>query len=167
MGSRCYALYPFIGEGIFTQDGSSWKQSREMLRRPFLRIHYQDLKGFGEHVDSLITRLLASEGMVDLQPHFFGFTLATTTALTLGQPVESLENETQDNFASSFDPASRMSSLWARLQDLYWVYNPKRYKISCRAVEAFAGRLAKQALRENAEKSEAGNSNGYAYIQDL
>ena len=59
-----------------------------MLRRPFLQIRYQNLKGFGEHVDSLITKLSASEGMVDLQPHFFGFTLTSTTALTFGQPVE-------------------------------------------------------------------------------
>ena len=167
MGSRRYALYPFIGEGIFTQDGLSWKHSREMLRRPFLRIHYQDLKGFGEHVDSLITKLSASEGVVDLQPHFFRFTLATTTALIFGQPVESLENETQDTFASSFDHASWISSLRTRLQDLYWVYNPKRYRVSCQTVKAFAGGLVKQALRENAEKSEAGNSNGYAFIRDL
>ena len=167
MGSRRYALYPFIGEGIFTQDGSPWKHSREMLRRPFLRTHYQDLKGFGEHIDSLITRLSASEGMVDLQPHFFRLTLATTTALIFGQPVESLEKETQDTFASSFDHASWISSLRTRLQDFYWLYNPKRYRDSCRAVKAFAGGLVKQALRENAEKSDARDSNGYAFIRDL
>ena len=108
---------------------------------------HQDLRGFREHVDSLTIKISTSEGMLDLQPHIFRFMLATTTALIFGQPVESLENEAQETFASSFDHASWISSLRSQLQDLHRVYNPKRYKDSCRVIEEFAGALLKQALQ--------------------
>lgn len=164
MGSRRGALLPFIGDGIFTQDKKAWKHSRELLRRPFLKNHYQDLKGFGEHIDSLITRLSTLSGVVDLQPFFFRFTLATTTALIFGQSIDGLE-EAQQNFAKDFDYASRISSLRMRLQDFYWAYSPSRYKAACRGIKEFANVFVKQALQE---KNRTGpDSDRYAFIQDL
>ena len=136
-----------------------------MLCRPFLRIHYQDLKGFGEHIDGLITRLLVSEGMVDLQPYFFRFTLATTTALIFGQPRGGLEIEVWENPASSFDHASWTSSLRSRLQDALWVYNLKGNGEYSRVFQAFAGTLMKWALREYTEKPQAGTSNGHLHLR--
>ena len=62
-----------------------------MLRQPYLRLRYQDLNGFEEHVDSLIAAFSASESMLNLLLHFFRFRLATTSALSFSQPVESLE----------------------------------------------------------------------------
>ncbi|KAH0830859.1 hypothetical protein FOPE_02166 [Fonsecaea pedrosoi] len=38
--------YQFFGEGIFTQEGQAWKQSREMLRRRYTRIQARDLETF-------------------------------------------------------------------------------------------------------------------------
>ena len=164
MGSRRGALLPFIGEGIFTQDGTAWKHSRELLRQPFLKSHYQDLKGFSEHIDSLVAGLFSSSGVVDLQPYLFRFTLATTTALIFGQSVDGLE-EAQQNFAKDFDYASMISSLRTRLQDFYWAYSPSRYKTACRRIKEFANVFVKQALQE---KNRIGpDSDRYAFIQDL
>lgn len=166
MGSRRGALLPFIGEGIFTQDGPAWKHSRELLRRPFLKSHYQDLKGFGEHTDSLIAGLSSSSssGIIDLQPFLFRFTLATTTALIFGQSVDGLE-EARQNFARDFDYASKISSLRTRLQDFYWAYSPSRYKAACRGTKEFANVFVKQALQE---KNRTGpDADRYAFIQDL
>lgn len=73
-------MFPFIGEGIFTQDGGAWKLSRELLRRPFLKTHYQDLQGFREPIKDCLAKISARDSVVDLQPLFFQFTLATTTA---------------------------------------------------------------------------------------
>ena len=109
LGSRSDALRAFLGEGIFTQDGPKWKHSREMLRRPFVKMHYQNLTGFGEHVEDLIVNLKRCTGVVDLQPYCFRFTLATTTALIFGQPIKDYETQTQHRFASSFDYASLIS----------------------------------------------------------
>lgn len=167
MGSRRNALHPFIGEGIFTQDGPAWKHSREMLRRPFLKTHYQDLKAFNQHVNNLISNLSSSTGVVDLQTHFYSFTLATTTTLIFGQAVESVEGEDQDTFANSFDYASWISSLRIRLQDFYWACRTNRYGDSCRIVKDFAGGFVDEALKNTDKEATAENSNGYAFIQDL
>ena len=164
LGSRRGALLPFIGEGIFTQDGTAWKHSRELLRRPFLKSHYQDLQGFREHTDSLIAGLASSSGVVDLQPFFFRFTLATTTALIFGQSVDGLE-DAQQTFAQDFDYASRISSIRSRLQDVYWAYNPARYKRACKGIKEFANGFVERALRE---KDETGSeTDRYAFIRDL
>lgn len=53
LGSRRGAFFPFLGEGIFTQDAGPWKHSRELLRRPFLKTHYQDLEGFADLLKTL------------------------------------------------------------------------------------------------------------------
>ncbi len=166
MGMRRGALFPFVGEGIFTQDGAPWKHSREMLRRPFLKTRYQDLRGFSEHADKLIAKLSPSSGVVDLQPLFFAFTLATTTALIFGQSVETFENDEQDSFASSFDYASLISSLRVRLQDLYWAYNPSRYRAACGRIKIFADGFVQRAMQEKAGATET-ESEGYAFIREL
>ena len=164
MGSRRGAMLPFIGEGIFTQDGPAWKHSREMLRRPFLKSHYQDLHGFREHTDNLIAELSSSNGVVDLQPLFFRFTLATTTALIFGQSAVGLE-ASQQSFAKDFDYASKITSLRARLQDFYWAYSPARYKAACRDIKEFANVFVRKALDE---KNRTGlDSDRYAFVQDL
>ena len=169
MGSRRGAMLPFIGEGIFTQDGTAWKHSREMLRRPFLKSHYQDLHGFGEHTENLLAELSfrelrSSNGVVDLQPLFFRFTLATTTALIFGQSAVGHEDGQQD-FARDFDYASKITSLRARLQDFYWAYSPARYKAACRGIKDFANLFVRKALEE---KNRTGpDSDRYAFIQDL
>ena len=167
MGFRRNALHPFIGEGIFTQDGPAWKHSREMLRRPFLKTHYQDLRSFNEHVDALIASASTIDGVVDLQPFFFNFTLATTTALIFGQPIKSLGGEEEDTFAGSFDYASWISSLRIRLQEFYWAYSPSKYRKACRKVQDFAGVFVRRALEDKELVKERKESDGYAFIRDL
>ncbi|KAI4289160.1 MAG: hypothetical protein L6R35_001568 [Caloplaca aegaea] len=167
LGSRRGAMFPFLGEGIFTQDGGPWKHSRELLRRPFLKTHYQDLKGFKEPVQTLLTKLSSSSGIIDLQPLFFQFTLATTTALIFGQPVESSENDQQDSFASSFDHASWITTLRSRLTDLYWIYKPSHFRAACRIVQEFADGFVTRALSASSEDKKGTVSDRYAFIDDL
>ena len=166
LGSRSDALRSFLGEGIFTQDGPQWKHSRELLRRPFAKMHYQNLTGFREHIDDLISNLQRSSGVVDLQPFFFRLTLATTTALIFGQPIKDYDNETQHKFASSFDYASLISATRIRLADFYWAYTPSKYRQCCNEVKEYATGFVKQAIEneyDDTQKTEA----KYAFIQDL
>ena len=167
-GSRSDALRSFLGEGIFTQDGPQWKHSREMLRRPFVKMHYQNLTGFGEHIEDLIAGLQQVSGtdVIDLQPYFFRFTLATTTALIFGQPIKDYENETQHRFASNFDYASLISATRIRLADFYWVYTPSRYRQACDVVKEYAAGFVKQAMDDRREDGQQ-NEGKYAFIQDL
>ena len=169
LGSRRGGLFPFIGEGIFTQDGAPWRHSRELLRRPFLKTHYQDLKGFKKHTDKLLRRLssYSAGATVDLQPLFFQFTLATTTALIFGQPPEKDLNEKQDIFASSFDCASLISSWRTRLQDFHWMYNPSRYRKACRNVRAYADGFVKRALLSKKKNALQETPDNYTFVEDL
>lgn len=159
----------FLGEGIFTQDGPKWKHSRDLLRRPLTRMGYQDLKGFSEHVDDLISGLSAlsdHERIVDLQPMFFRLTLATTTALIFGQPVKSFDGEEQNTFSSSFDYASLTTALRLRLSGLYWAYTPSKYRTACENVKRYALDFVNQALNHGKENSESAQGK-YAFIEDL
>ena len=166
LGSRSDALRSFLGEGIFTQDGPQWKHSREMLRRPFVKMHYQNLNSFSEHVDDLITSLQRSSGVVDLQPFFFRFTLATTTGLIFGQPIKDYETEVQHEFARSFDFASLISATRIRLGDFYWAYTPSKYQQSCNIVKEYASRFVEQATKNRSDHSQE-TAEKYAFIQDL
>ena len=88
-GSRPAVFAPLLGNGIFTQEGEAWKHPRELLRKQFVHVQYQNLDHFREHVDNLIS-CLPTEEPVDLQPLFFNLTLDTATALLFGRSVYSL-----------------------------------------------------------------------------
>lgn len=168
LGSRREGLYPFLGEGIFTQDGRPWKHSREILRRQFARIEYQNLKVFDVHVNDLTSALSsAGTGVVDLQPHFFRFTLATTTDLIFGEPVRTVGHDLQETFATSFDYASYVSTIRIRLADFHWLYKTKKFKEACAIVKKYASHFVKQALKDQEENGEEAMNGRHAFILDL
>lgn len=166
MGSRREGLYPLLGEGIFTQDGRAWKHSREMLRRQFARIDFKNLNSIDEHVRELVASLQGSTGVVDLQPAFFRFTLATTTALLFGEPVDDLEDEDRNTFASSFDYASMISAIRLRLADLHWLYTPRKFTKACDNVKRYATHFVKKALGDDVINSSQ-SLEGKTLILDL
>jgi cytochrome P450 len=171
LGSRSQGLFPLLGEGIFTQDGLAWKHSREMLRRQFVRIQYQNVKVFDEHINDLISALASSKGIVDLQPLFFRYTLSTTTALLFGEPPDGvskdLKGTDQVTFGKSFDYASMISAIRIRLADFHWVYKPKKFKRACEDVKAYARHFVDQALADMNENGEEAAMERHAFIIDL
>ena len=90
-GLRRQILFPLLGDGIFTQEGASWKHSRDLLRPQFAKQQYRDMDIFRPHVDNLLDHIRANEGEIDLQPLFFNLTLDTTTELLFGKSVDSLK----------------------------------------------------------------------------
>ncbi|KAK9788187.1 putative Cytochrome P450 [Seiridium cardinale] len=108
-GARPSVFAPLLGKGIFTQEGTEWKHSRELLRKQFVRAQYQNLDHFREHVDNLVA-CIANNDVADLQPLFFNLTLDTTTALLFGQSVYSLrgaidQKDENRGFAEAFTTA--------------------------------------------------------------
>ena len=154
-----------LGEGIFTQDGSAWKHSRELLRHQFVRMQYQNLEGFREHVENLVDSLAGSSGVVDLQPCFFRLTLDTTIAMILGQPVESFRHEIGDLFSKSFNKASLVTATRVRLGDLYWLYAPRGFFTSCKTIKSYTDQFVKDSLEQNRDKTEI--LDRYKFITDL
>ncbi|CAG8900248.1 unnamed protein product [Penicillium egyptiacum] len=167
LGSRRPGLMPMLGEGIFTQDGRPWKHSRELLRRQFVRIHRQDSKIFDEHVENLISNLRSASGVVDLQPHLFRFTLATTTALIFGEPVFALPGAETDTFEKAFDYASYISAIRLRLADLEWIYKPAKFREACAVVKRYASHFVQLALDDMEKNGEEAASEKHAFILEL
>lgn len=58
---RSNAFAPFLGLGIFTNNGVSWQHSRDMLRPNFHRSQVGDLDTFETHVSHLIQAILRTD----------------------------------------------------------------------------------------------------------
>jgi cytochrome P450 len=157
---------PPLGNGIFTQEGAAWKHSREMLRKQFVRTQYQKLDGFSEHVDSLL-RALPHDGVIDLQPLFFKFTLDTTTALLFGRSVYSLRagiDHDSDNrlFSESFNVAQEGLAKHFRLAPWHSIYNPQKFRKACANVHRFVESYI-DSINDNVEQSEADEETSYFF----
>ena len=98
-----------FGDGIFTQEDSTWKHSRETLRPQFLHKQYEDLEVFKQAVDDLLDILSDTHGgIIDLQPLFFRLTLDTTTFFLFGESTRSLKQPDvtgEQTFADAFNKA--------------------------------------------------------------
>ncbi|CAF9923181.1 MAG: hypothetical protein ALECFALPRED_002318 [Alectoria fallacina] len=141
-GDRHGVFSPLLGNGIFTQEGPAWKHSRELLRKQFIRMQYQNMDVFREHVDNLLECLYVAEGTIDLQPLFFKLTLDTTTALLLGRSVYSLRAEEFTDtgnkaFAENFDIAQGGLAKRFRLAPWHSLYRPSQFRRSCSIVHQF------------------------------
>ncbi len=123
-----------FGDGIFTQEGDAWKQSREMLRPQLAYRQYEDLEGFNEPLDDLFDSLPQGGGVVDFQPLFFRFTLDVTTAFLFGESVHSLRSTDgqEQSFSNAFDTAQSYVAKRFRLLDLYLLIGGPRWKEACR-----------------------------------
>ena len=131
-----------MGTGIFTQEGSAWKRSRELLRAQFIRAQYRNLEPFREHVDNLIDQIIAAGPLVDLQPLFFKLTLDTTTDLLLGRSVHSLKADKDADaanlaFAKDFDAGQSGLAKRFRLAPFHFLYNPRHFRQACSSVHRF------------------------------
>ena len=166
LGTRRGAMFPFCGEGIFTQEGEPWRHSRELLRRPFLKTHYRNLHGFLGPIIYIMSKLPVSE-VVDLQPLFFQFTLTTTTALIFGEPTDGSRNEKDKRFASSVNHASFVSALRMRLMNFYWIYSTPSYDRSCRYIKQYADDLVQRALKMPTKASSEESAENCGFIHDL
>lgn len=165
-GQRRQALLPLFGDGIFTQEGHAWKHSREMLRKQFARIQFQNLDSFTEHVELLISRLSRARGdSVDLQPLFFNFTLDTTTSLLFGESANSLREDADDELGTSLNDASWFSAIRVQLAYLYWICSPPQYYRSCRKVKEYTDRWVQMALNDFTDRGNA--SEQYTFIRNL
>jgi len=152
-GVRHEVFAPLLGHGIFTQEGHTWKHSRELLRNQFVRAQYHNLGNFSEHVDNLIACMTDAIGEVDLQPLLFKLTLDTTTALLFGKSVYSLRAKAVDDgfkiFAENFDIAQGGLAKRFRLAPWHFFYSPPRFRRACTTVHDFVDNYIREREVEN------------------
>jgi len=133
-----------------------------------VRIQYQNLAVFNKPLDELLSALSeAGDGIVDLQPHIFNFTLATTTDLLFGEPVRRLEREVQTEFAKNFDYTSSICAVRIRLADLNWLYRPKKFRDACEVVKRYADHFVTRALKDREENGQEAALEKHPFILDL
>lgn len=172
LGARRIGLLPLLGEGIFTQDGHAWKHSRELLRRQFARIRERGIAALTPHADELINAIakessLQPDGIVDLQPQFFEFTLGTTTDLLFGESHSTLSKADGDSLRDNFDYASLISAIKLRLADLAPLYTSRKFRKACRVVQEWASYFANRAIDYCEEHGEEAAREKYSFIIDL
>ncbi|PMD37883.1 cytochrome P450 [Hyaloscypha variabilis F] len=170
LGSRREGIFPMIGEDRLPRNTSlmcrtgnadflitQWKHSRELLRRQFVRIQYQDVKVFEGPINNLLATLSSSTGVVDLEPEFFRFTLATTTSLIFGEPFAGLDAADHEVFAENFDYYSLIGAMRLRLANFCFLYSPPKY----------ATYYVNHALKDMEENGEESTSERHPFILDL
>ena len=158
LGSRPAVFAPLLGKGVFTQEGAAWRHSRELLRKQFARMQYQDLGNFREHVDNLVA-CMPYAGIVDLQPLFFNLTLDTTAALLFGRSVYSLradidQGEENRQFAEDFALAQEGLAKRFRLAPFHFLCSPRQFRLACRNVHSFVQKYIRERASMGGKKSD-------------
>jgi len=122
---------------------------------------------FETPINNLLATLSASTGVVDLQPEFFRFTLATTTSLIFGEPFADLDDKDHELFAENFDYCSLISAMRLRLANFCFLYSPLKFKKACREVKKYATYYVNHALKDKDENGEESASERHPFILDL
>lgn len=153
MGDRSDVWRPLIGPGIFTQDGESWKHSRDMLRPLFLSKRSDNFMEVQESAEALLN-CIPSGKVFDFQPLFFRFTLDTTTYLLFGRSIKSLSNENEEveTFGNCFRISQNYLAHRGRLGPLHWLLNTKEFRDSNATVHRWVDREIARALINSSEE---------------
>ena len=100
-------------------------------------------------------RQVQSGQVIDLQPLFFRFTLATTTFLLFGRAKDAdigtfdrheTRIEPAVSFAEAFDEAQDFLAQRGRLGGLYWIIDSFRFRKACRLVHSYIDTAVLAAL---------------------
>jgi cytochrome P450 len=159
-----------FGDGIFTQEDDAWKNSRHILRPQFLHRQYEDLSVFEEAIDDLLEVIeenIGTNGVVDLQPLFFRFTLDTTTAFLFGESVKSLRaphTTGEQTFAEAFNTAQEYVAKRFRLLDLYWLIGGHKFREACDQVHRFADKIIDRNLSRDRTQ---GSQQKYVFLDSV
>lgn len=167
-GPRREIACPMFGDGIFTQEGGAWKQSRNLLRPQLVQRQYEDFKLFNEPIDDLLRALPRSTGIIDLQPLFFRFTLDVTTVFLFGDSIHSLKSSgegPEKDFAVAFDISQSYVVKRFRLLDLYWLIGGTEFREACRVIHNFADQVIDLNLFTECKGDQ--DSEKYVFLKSL
>ena len=158
LGAREHNFRPLLGHGIFTQNGTEWKQSRDLLRPIFNHQRTEYFTYIKEAVGNFLERVNepTKHGFVDLQPLFFLLTLDVTTAAVLGMSTNSLQDQGGRvglAFADAFDTGQHYLAVRGRLGDLYWLFGGKKFRAACNFVHSFVDKIVLDALSKRSDET--------------
>ncbi|CAK7266572.1 hypothetical protein SEPCBS57363_002157 [Sporothrix epigloea] len=169
---------PFLGDSIFTTDGSRWHASRQLLRPQFIKDRVSDLHTFENHLQILFTAMsvggdaaktaaamtaraegslpanFSADGLViDISDLFFRYTLDVITDFLLGKTTQSLTIPRQE-FAEAFSEVQRVQSLISRTGPANKYVPRGSYHRGLRVIEEFINPFIDRALLLSPEELE-------------
>ena len=144
---RQQVMAPLLGEGIFTQEGPRWKQSRTFVRRHLLLSQHHIIENFQTPLDMWLERL-PSDTIVDLQPLLFDLMLDVTTSFLLGHIPNDADKV---SFAQAFNAAQEGIAKRMRLQPFHWLLRGHQFLTSCNHVHKFVDDAIHQSRQYTAE----------------
>ena len=104
----------FLGDGIFTTDGSQWHDARQLIRPMFIRERVGDLDLFETHVQNLISLVgPGDERLVRIDELLFRFSLDAATDFLFGNSVGSLGTHASE-FQTAFNEVQKVQALVVR-----------------------------------------------------
>ncbi|XRM43048.1 hypothetical protein ABZX51_006252 [Aspergillus tubingensis] len=170
LGLRPLTFYPLLGSGIFTQDGTQWRHSRELLRSQFMKNRNANFEQICSAVDNLISSI-PDDNVVDLQPLFFRLTFETTFYLLFGQYLSFLQSEgitgQESDFANAFNLGQEYLAKRGRLGDFYWLLGGREFRKACKICHEFVDRAVQKALTSATNKSRGTKTEPYIFIDAL
>ncbi|CAK7219973.1 hypothetical protein SCUCBS95973_003998 [Sporothrix curviconia] len=161
---------PFLGDSIFTTDGSRWHASRQLLRPQFIKDRVSDLHTFENHLQTLFVAMSVggdagataaaiaarAEGsspvnvsangrVIDICDLFFRYTLDVATDFLLGKDTQSLTIPRQE-FAEAFNEVQRIQSLISRTGPANSFIPRGSYNRGLRVIDEFINPFIDRAL---------------------
>ena len=101
---------PFLGDSIFTTDGKSWSNSRQLIRPMFVKDRISDLETFERKVQGMMGLFPGSGEEFDIMDLLYRMTIDVTTEFLLGKGINSLEYP-QGEFVRAFAEVQRLQML--------------------------------------------------------
>ncbi|GMH66907.1 hypothetical protein TL16_g04539 [Triparma laevis f. inornata] len=130
------ALGEFLGDGIFTADGPSWKHHRKVASQMFSRnlmrngttVALRQVKLLVEKLDKL-TQPSSTSSTVDMQDMFFRMTIDVFASIAFGVELDSILSDKPHPFAVAFDEVQNLSQ--KRFRDPIWRWKRNLQVRSC------------------------------------
>lgn len=175
LGLRYPALYPLLGDGIFTLDGSGWQHSRAMLRPQFTREQVSQVKNLERHLERLINIIKDRSqcGYVDIQTLFFNLTIDTATEFLFGESVDILGGGNPRianalEFGQAFNSAQYALAFRLSAQEYYRFFDSSDLRRNCQICKSFTDSYVKLAIdRYHADKETKNQAGSYIFLDEL
>lgn len=162
---------PFLGDSIFTTDGSQWHASRQLLRPQFIKDRVSDLDTFEEHLVPLFAAMAvggdaaaaasalaaqkagrtmpstysANGRIIDISDLFFRYTLDVACDFLLGKNTHSLTTPGEE-FALAFNEVQRVQGVISRTGPANGIIPRGSYNRGLRVIDNFVQPFIDRAL---------------------
>ncbi|KAI5804306.1 cytochrome P450, partial [Geopyxis carbonaria] len=146
LGAVRDATVRFIGQGIFTQDGEDWRQSRKLLQPSFRASAVADFAMLERHLqpvwDAIDADIAAGERSdgVEMDALFHKMMLEFATEFLFGLSPQ------DEQLGAMFDAGTRHTILSWMFGPLHALYYPPGFRAAVKYVHAYTDRLVQRVL---------------------